>query len=711
MSTAVRAISGVRRIARLALARGTHPIAIHLGWFATGVLVPVLSVVAFILIDSARLWQEDAMHDARLFADHLNETIDIELQRASAVGQTLAASFNPDDNDQGRFAAEARDVARLLGFNITVRDRTGQQIVNSLMPDTDPLPVSNDDVRALDRLAAERRRPVISGLLRGTIRHLPVVIVDVPVPRGDDVPYFISVAMQPDRVREILVAGLPDGWIAGVIGRDGRLIARSAAQDQYLGSVNQPFIDTARDNAGTWSGVSREGTAIAGFYVRSPLSDWIVSVAVPRTALVAPVRLAILSVSGLIALALVVSGWFGWRFSRRIAGPIRDLADLARGMGQGRTPSIQPSRVEEVNAVARALRSASVELERRSAAAIAAAETVGINEERLQLLQETAGIGTIDWDIAAERAICSPRLYDMLALPVGRQPVFADFMARVHPDERQRAERLCNELAAAGGHFQNEIRIVLENGAERWIYARGRMELLDGQPCRLLAACIDITERKTSEQHLHFLLREISHRSKNLLAVIQAMATQTAISAGTVADFRRRLGDRLMGMAASHDLLVNQNWTGASVEHLVRGQLAPFIDAEDPRPRIHGPALNLKATAAEALGLALHELATNSLKYGALADPSGVVEIVWDIYDTGTPDGPDGRGFRIEWTEQTMTPVAPPDHRGFGRLVIERMVQSTFNGRVSLEFPPEGLRWRLDAPATCLAPMSTALAA
>ena len=142
----------------------------------------------------------------------------------------------------------------------------------------------------------------------------------------------------------------------------------------------------------------------------------------------------------------------------------------------------------------------------------------------------------------------------------------------------------------------------------------------------------EITARKRAEEHLRFLMRELSHRSKNLLAVVQAMAGQTAKSAENVADFRRRFGERLMGLAASHDLLVNQNWLGASVEQLVRGQLSSFIDDQDPRMLICGPAVDLKAEAAEALGLALHELATNSLKYGALNDPAGKVEIAWVVY-------------------------------------------------------------------------------
>jgi two-component sensor histidine kinase len=199
--------------------------------------------------------------------------------------------------------------------------------------------------------------------------------------------------------------------------------------------------------------------------------------------------------------------------------------------------------------------------------------------------------------------------------------------------------------------------------------------------------------------------------------VIQAMAGQTAKSAETVDVFRRRFGERLMGLAASHDLLVNQNWLGVTVENLVRGQLAPFLDPQDPRLRIHGPEVDLKAEAAEALGLALHELGTNSVKYGALRGPAGTVEIGWMVYgkaesgaSNGHEAGSDGQRFRMEWIEHTVDPISPPTHKGFGRMVIEHTVEATLRGSVTLEFPPEGLRWHIDAPTTCLASQGSGVA-
>ena len=723
MSPTAKAFARTGPPARPARRRRDRPVAIHLGLFAAGILGPVLLIVAFMLIGTARLWRDDSLQDASLIAHHLNETIEVELKNSIAVGQTLAIALALDADDHARFEAQARDVANRLGVNIVVRDLSGQQIANTFVAPGSPLPMSNESMRAVDRLAAERKAVVISDLRTATLRKIPTVNAVIPVFQGSRVAWFIGASMPPGRFAEILAEGLPNGWIAELIGRDGRVIARSVEQERYIGTTAPAFPEVATGSKGVWTGATREGTPIAGVYVRSPLSGWIVSVAVPEAILQAPARSAMLSLIGLVIASLAVSSLLGWRLSRRISAPIRELASRARELGEGRTPEAAYSSVEEVNAVTEALLVAAAERDRRAAAANQATEAVRANEERLQLVQDTAGIGTVDLDIENDHAVCSPRYYEMFSLPADRRVGFTEFLGRVHPADRDRIERSRNELYRLGGPFEDEFRILTPDGDERWIYAKGRLELKNGRPVRLFGASLDITERKRSEEHLRFLLREISHRSKNLLAVIQAMAGQTAKSAESVEVFRRRFGERLMGLAASHDLLVNQNWLGASVEHLVRGQLSPFIDAGDPRLHIGGPAVDLKAEAVEALGLALHELASNSLRFGALSDQAGKVEITWEVYGPDESGGTaardlahggaerDGRRFRMDWIEHTVAPVTRPGHKGFGRMVIEHTVEATLRGSVTLAFPPEGVRWRIDAPADCLAPAGQSMAA
>ena len=217
----------------------------------------------------------------------------------------------------------------------------------------------------------------------------------------------------------------------------------------------------------------------------------------------------------------------------------------------------------------------------------------------------------------------------------------------------------------------------------------------------------DVTEDKQAEEHLRFLMRELSHRSKNLLAVIQGMANQTARSVESVEEFRRRFRERLMGLAASHDLLAHRNWRGVSMCKLVYSQLAAFVESDDPRVVVKGPELDLTSGAAEAMGLALHELCTNSVKYGSLRDLNGKVEILWDIVDTTDETDPEDRRFQVNWIEHTPFPITPPGRKGFGWIVIERMAQASLQGKVTMEFPVEGMRWRIDASTACLVPMNS----
>ena len=162
-------------------------------------------------------------------------------------------------------------------------------------------------------------------------------------------------------------------------------------------------------------------------------------------------------------------------------------------------------------------------------------------------------------------------------------------------------------------------------------------------------------------------------------------------SANTVDEFMSRFRTRLQGLAASHDLLISRDWTGVALADLVRRQIETFADISRETVEIAGPALHLTASATEAIGLALHELATNSAKYGALSVPNGRLKVAWLLEPkTGEPDH-----VVLEWSETEGPPVLPPKKKGFGSLVIERMVAKSVNGKVR---SPTGLRWRLEFP-------------
>jgi two-component sensor histidine kinase len=218
-----------------------------------------------------------------------------------------------------------------------------------------------------------------------------------------------------------------------------------------------------------------------------------------------------------------------------------------------------------------------------------------------------------------------------------------------------------------------------------------------GDVVGLTCASVDVTERKEGEAHLRLLLRELTHRSKNLLAVIQAMARQTARHTGSVESFLTQFGARLQALAASHDLLVRESWYGASLGELIRSQLGGYLDGSTAQVSIEGPAIALKPEAAQNLGLALHELAVNAAKFGALSVPSGRVSITWSRRGSMGDNS-----VELDWREQLGPKVKIRRRKGFGSMVIERNLARALDADVKLQFDPNGLHCHIVIPASQL---------
>lgn len=206
---------------------------------------------------------------------------------------------------------------------------------------------------------------------------------------------------------------------------------------------------------------------------------------------------------------------------------------------------------------------------------------------------------------------------------------------------------------------------------------------------RFVFVCVaqDLTERRAREEQVRLLLREVSHRAKNTLSIVQAIARMTATR--TQDDFIERFTSRIQALGANHDLLVRNEWRGVDVDDLVRAQLAHFADLVGSRIALGGPKMHLSAAAAQAIGFTLHELATNAGKYGALSTEAGRVDVRWRR---------DGELFAMSWTESNGPPVEQPEHGGFGSTVIEAMVKHTLGGEVKLDYAPSGLVWALTCP-------------
>lgn len=236
-----------------------------------------------------------------------------------------------------------------------------------------------------------------------------------------------------------------------------------------------------------------------------------------------------------------------------------------------------------------------------------------------------------------------------------------------------------------------ELRVESGPSARWYDFHIEPMRDLSGGLIGLTGAAVDVTERKEGEAHLRLLMRELTHRSKNLLAVIQAMARQTARHAGNIQTFLERFSARVQALSRSHDLLVQESWHGASLKELVRSQLGHYLDRELDQISIEGPDVRLKPEAAQSLGLALHELAANAAKHGALSRADGHVDIRWQ------PLGGNG-GVELVWRESRGPKVGTPKKRGFGSMVIEHNLSRALDAEVKLDFAAEGLTCRVAVP-------------
>src|SRR5438067_1113395 len=265
--------------------------------------------------------------------------------------------------------------------------------------------------------------------------------------------------------------------------------------------------------------------------------------------------------------------------------------------------------------------------------------------ERATLALEASQIGVWEWDFITGSFTWDARMRALWSLPQDAVPTYELFRNAMNPADVERSDGALMTATnpARHGGYEVEYRVIgISDGIERWILAQGRAFFHNGKAIRMVGTARDVTERKQREAHVRFLMREIAHRSKNLLAVIQAMARQTAVTAGSAHDFEQIFSARLQALAASHDILMDEDWHGASIEELVRTQVGHYVDLIGTRIDLAGPEMMLKPEAAQNLGLALHELATNAAKYGALCNEEGHVEIRWDL---------DQDRFKIAWQE------------------------------------------------------------
>lgn len=314
------------------------------------------------------------------------------------------------------------------------------------------------------------------------------------------------------------------------------------------------------------------------------------------------------------------------------------------------------------------------------------------SEARLRLALEAAGFGTWEYDIRRDRGARKGLFANDFPGVPAKDFTLATWLSPVHPDDRPMVEaRLRAVLERRSAGYEAEFRVPRPEGGWRWMASRGAVVETDphGEPLTLAGIARDITESRQVAERQALLAREVDHRAKNVLAVVQAALRLT--KAADLPSYIRAIEGRVAALARTQTLLAENQWNGAMLGLLLQGEIAPF--AGDQRATLEGPAVALTPALAQALAMAIHELATNAVKHGALSTLSGRVRVAWHV----TGDAP-GR-LHLEWSE-TGGPTldGAPARRGFGSRVLEATLCGQLGGQVSLDWLAEGLVCRIAVP-------------
>ena len=337
---------------------------------------------------------------------------------------------------------------------------------------------------------------------------------------------------------------------------------------------------------------------------------------------------------------------------------------------------------------------AHVDITARKAAEAALRE----REAEFRAAFEQASVAMSEVDCATGRLLRVNAAYARLVGRPAEEIAGRPFSDLVHPDDRERDlegfRRVCRGEAPGRDVAKRYVR---PDGSVRWAeLTSAPVRDAAGRIVRTVAVVQDVTERRMAEERQALLVREVDHRAKNVLAVVQAALRLTP--RGDAEAYARAVEGRVMALARAHTLLAAGRWTGAGLRALLEAELAPFLSAPAgdgdaaPRAELRGPDVLLPPAAAQALSMALHELATNATKHGALSSAGGRVAVSWRVTEGG-------RTLRLRWAEAGGPPVAgAPERRGFGSRVVEATLRGQLGGTVRKLWEPDGLICEIAVP-------------
>jgi PAS domain S-box-containing protein len=661
-----------------------HSAAAYLIAFAVAVTLPLLLLVGALLYRSVTLENEQNKQRIGQVVQALVADLDRDMDRRIAVLETLSTSSLLSAEDWPAFYAQAKQGLGSRAY-LVLLTADGRQVINTYVPYGEA-PKMTGDPASLQRMRQDPR-PLISDLFTSLVVRKPVYNISIPVMRGNELRYVMSLGLLPEDLRDLLQGqSLPPNWSAAIWDGNGVAMARTHDQERLLGTaVPKHLTELKPEKVVRTTNIDGEEALIA--VARGHWSNWTVDVSFPAALVDRQLNESLLFWGATMLLVGASVAGLAFLFGRTLTRPLAAATAAAGALGRGEPFAIRDSPIREINAVNDALRRARHDLDEGSAA-------LRDSEERLRTAAEAAQFGAHEYDVVHDRTRRSPQFLKILgADDADATATFEAGLDFVHPDDRDMTRRSKQRiLQRPEDHYRLEYRICRRDGQIRWVMDRGQV-IRDkaGTALRVIGVVLDITDIKEAEQRQRLLFDELNHRVKNTLAIVQALALQTLQSRPQPDEFADAFSDRLGSLARAHSLLTEDSWRGASLKDIVAIALSAFTD-EGRSIDICGDAVMVSAGATVTLSLMLHELATNAAKYGALSVAEGRLAVRW----TAAPSAA-GTMVDLHWQEDGGPPVSPPTRRSFGSRLLASSARQ-LGAELDLDYAAPGLRCRLRFP-------------
>jgi PAS domain S-box-containing protein len=319
------------------------------------------------------------------------------------------------------------------------------------------------------------------------------------------------------------------------------------------------------------------------------------------------------------------------------------------------------------------------------------------SEERLRLAVDAGGMAMWDWDLQTGKVKWSDEQYKLLGYAVGEvEPSYPAWAARVHPNDRAPVVAAVMSAREKQKDVIISYRVSHADGTVRWCLSRGRsINDAEGNPARMIGLSEDITDRRQSEETQKVLIAELQHRTRNMIAVVQSIAKQTWETTHSQEAFITQFNARLGALSRVQGLLSRADHEPITIGALVDMEMEALGAVDRSRITLAGPQVLLANSTVEMLALAIHELATNARKYGALASERGRLSVTWRI-DGAHQD----RRLQLEWLEQGIAPSTgiDPARRGYGRTLIEQALPYSLSAQTKFELAEDAVRCSISLP-------------